>query len=455
MHISKYFQGLTAWTVFILLFLIPTSALSQKVWSLDDCINYAMENNLQLKRTIFQAKTTENNLLQSKLEILPSLNGFAQHSLSSGKTVNYDDYTYVQQKFQDGNLGAQATLNVFNGLQQTNIIKRNKFNFLASNANVGKDKNDIMIAIVFAYMRILYNEELLEIAKSQLDAIDQQVVRISQFVKLGKTSQGQLLDIESQAAAERLNLTTVSNQLKTTYLDITQLLNLDSVGDFRVKKPEEREIKEGIIIIPFGEVYQNAVASFPEIKSAEYNLKAEEKNLSIARGTRSPNLYVRGLIYSRYSEIGRNPLDPDAPYPYGDQIKDNRYQQVSINLNIPIFQQWTIQNNISNAKISMLDAEVNLDQSKKILYKTIQQTHLDATSALAKYRTSTEVVESRQAAMDYSQEKMDTGTENAIDYNINKNNLIKAQAELLQAKYEFVFTTKILDFYNGKPFNLD
>lgn len=455
MHISKYFQALTAWSVFILLFLIPASAISQKVWSLDDCINYAMENNLQLKRTIFQAKTTENNLLQSKLEMLPNLNGFAQHSLSSGKTVNYDDYTYVQQKFQDGNLGAQASLNVFNGLQQTNIIKRNKFNFLASNANVGKEKNDIMIAIVFAYMRILYNEELLEIARSQLDAIDQQVERTSQFVELGKTSRGQLLDIESQAAAERLNLTTVSNQLKTTYLDLTQLLNLDSVGDFRVKKPEEREIEEGIIIIPFGEVYQNAVASFPEIKSAEYNLKAEEKNLSIARGTRSPNLYLRGLIYSRYSEIGRNPLDPDAPYPYGDQIKDNRYQQVSINLSIPIFQQWTIQNNISNAKISMLDAEVNLDQSKKILYKTIQQTHLDANSALAKYRTSTEVVESRQAAMDYSQEKMDTGTENAIDYNINKNNLIKAQAELLQAKYEFVFTTKILDFYNGKAFNLD
>jgi outer membrane protein len=207
--------------------------------------------------------------------------------------------------------------------------------------------------------------------------------------------------------------------------------------------------------MPFDEVYQNAVTSFPEIKSAEYNLKAEEKNLSIARGTRSPNISLRGLIYSRYSQIGRNPLDPDAPYPYGDQIKDNRYQQLSINLSIPIFQQWTIQNNISNAKISMLDAEVNLDQSKKILYKTIQQAHLDANAALEKYRTSTDVVESRQEAMDYSQEKMDAGTENAVDYNINRNNLIKAQAELLQAKFEYIFMTKILDFYNGKPFNLD
>lgn len=454
MHIYKIFRSFIAWSIFTFIFFMPTPGFSQEVWSLEDCINYAMENNLQLKRRQFQANTSENNLLQSKLQMLPSLNGFAQHSFSAGKTVNYEDYTYVQQQFQDGNLGAQASLNLFNGMQQTNIIKRNKFSFLASNANVDKEKNDLMIDIVLAYMKILFNEELLEIAKAQLEAINQEVERTSQFVKLGKTSQGQLLDMKSQAAAERLNLTTVTNQLKTNYLDLTQLLDLDSVGNFRVLKPEDTEIGDDIIIVPFSEVFQNAVASFPEIKSAQYNLKAEEKNLSIARGTRSPNIYLRGLIYSRYSQLGRNPLEPDAPYPYGDQIKDNRYQQISINLSIPIFQQWAIQNTISNAKISMLDAEVNLDQSKQILYKTIQQTHLDATAALEKYRTSTEVVDSRQAAFDYSQEKLDAGTENAVDYNIAKNNLIKAQAELLQAKFEFIFTTKILDFYNGIPFRL-
>ena len=454
MHIYKIFRSFITWSIFTIVFFMPTFTFSQEVWSLEDCINYAMENNLQLKRRKFQANTSENNLLQSKLQMLPSLSGFAQHSFSAGKTVNYEDYTYVQQQFQDGNLGAQASLNLFNGMQQTNIIKRNKFSFLVSNANVDKEKNDLMIDIVLAYMKILFNEELHEIAKAQLEAINQQVERTSQFVKLGKTSQGQLLDMKSQAAAERLNFTTVTNQLKTNYLDLTQLLDLDSVGNFRVLKPEDTEIGDEIIIIPFSDVFQNAVASFPEIKSAEYNLKAEEKNLSIARGTRSPNIYLRGLIYSRYSQLGRNPLEPDAPYPYGDQIKDNRYQQVSINLSIPIFQQWAIQNTISNAKILMLDAEVNLDQSKQILYKTIQQTHLDATAALEKYRTSTEVVDSRQAAFDYSQEKLDAGTENAVDYNIAKNNLIKAQAELLQAKFEFIFTTKILDFYNGVPFKL-
>jgi outer membrane protein len=207
--------------------------------------------------------------------------------------------------------------------------------------------------------------------------------------------------------------------------------------------------------MPFSEVYAYAVGHFPEIKGAEYSMMREKKNLAVARGQRSPRIYIRGLIYSRYSELGTNPLDPDSPYPFGDQLRDNQYQQLSLNLNIPIFQQWVIQNNISNAKISLLDAEFNLDQQKQILYKSIQQTHLDAVAALERYRTSLEVVASRQMAFDYSEEKLNAGLENSTDYNIAKNNLIKAQAELLQAKYEYIFTSKILDFYRGIPISLD
>ena len=434
----------------VFLISVPILVISQNHWSLDDCIDYAMKNNLQLKRKELLTKTSRQNYFQSKMEVLPSINAFAQHSFSSGKTVNLDDYSYVQQKFQDGNIGAQAIMNVFNGFQQTNIIKRNKYNLLTSLAEVDKQKNDMIIEIVLAYMKILFNEELLGIAEAQLDIINQEVERTSLFVKVGTIARGELLDIKSQAAAERLNVTTVKNQLKTSCLDLVQLLDLDSIGGFKVVKPENLDINIGSVIVPFENVYQAAVANFPEIKSAEYNLMEQQKNLSITKGQRSPRLYLRGLIYSRYSELGVNPLDPGAYYPYIDQISNNQYQQVSLNLNIPIFQQWIIQNSISNAKVSVLDAEFNLDQSKQILYKAVQQTHSDAVAAFEKYKTSIEVVDSRQTAFDYSQEKLNTGMENTVDYNIAKNNLMKAQAELLQAKYEYVFTTKILDFYQGK-----
>jgi len=455
MNQDFHFHKFGIFLLFFSMILLPGSILGQTPWSLEDCINYALDNNLQLKRQELVAESSRANLFQSKMQLLPNVGGFAQHNFSSGKTVNLEDYTYVQQKFQDGNLGAQASVDLFNGLQQTNIIKRNKYNFLATIAEVDKAKNEMIIDISLAYMTILFNEELYEIAEAQLEAIQNQVERTSKFVEVGSRPQGDLLDIKSQAAAERLNLTTVGNQLKTSYLDLTQLLDLDSVGDFRIQKPSRTEIELESMVIPLSEVYGYAVSNFPEIKGAEYSLLREKKNLAVARGQRSPRIYVRGLIYSRYSQLGRDPLDPDNPYPYSDQLRDNQYQQLSFNLNIPIFQQWVIQNSISNAKISLMDAELNLDQQKQILYKSIQQTHLDAVAALERYRTSLEVVASRQMAFDYSEEKLNAGLENSTDYNIAKNNLIKAQAELLQAKYEYIFTSKILDFYRGIPISME
>lgn len=451
LYMPKWLKSVSLFLAFKFVLMGSLFVQGQGTWTLEDCIDHAIENNLQLKKMELLAKSSKNDYFQSKMEILPSVNAFAQHSFSSGRTVNLDDYTYVQQKFQDGNLGAQANMNIFNGLQQTNIISRNKYNLLASYADVDKQENDMIIDIVLAYMKILYNEELLGIAEAQLEVINQQVDRTSKFVEVGKQSMGELLDMKSQAAAERLNTTTVKNQLKTTYLDLVQLLDLDSVGNFRIQTPDTFLLDANTVVVPFWDVYSKAVVTFPEIKSAEYGLKVQEKNLAITRGQRSPMISVRGLYYTRYSELGVDPIDPGSDYLFSDQIRDNQYNQLSLNLSIPIFEKWSIQNSISNAKISVLDAEFSLDLSKQILYKSIQQTHNDAVAAFEKYRTSLEVVEHRETAFDYSQEKMDVGIENSVDYNIAKNNLMKAQAELLQAKYEFVFTTKILDFYQGIP----
>ena len=450
-HIPKWLKSASFFLFFKFVMIGSLFVQGQGIWTLEDCIDHAIDNNLQLKRMELLAKSSKNDYFQSKMEVLPNLDAFAQHSFSSGRTVNLDDYTYVQQKFQDGNLGAQANMNIFNGLQQTNIISRNKFNLLASVADVDKQENDMIIDIVFAYMKILYNKELLGIAEAQLELINQQVVRTSKFVEVGKQPMGELLDMKSQAAAERLNTTTVKNQLRTTYLELVQLLDLDSVGNFRIQTPDTFLLNANAVLVPFWNVYSNAVATFPEIKSAEYGLKAQEKNLAITRGQRSPRISMGGLYYTRYSELGVNPIDPGADYLYVDQMQNNQYRQLSFSLSIPIFERWSVQNDISNAKISVLDAKLSLDLTKQVLYKTIQQTHNDAVAAFEKYKTSLEVVEHRETAFNYSQEKMDVGIENSVDYNIAKNNLMKAQAELLQAKYEFVFTTKILDFYQGIP----
>lgn len=209
-----------------------------------------------------------------------------------------------------------------------------------------------------------------------------------------------------------------------------------------------------VLITSEKSVYEYAEKNFSQIKSAEYNLRSLEKGLAIARGQRSPQIGFIGTLYSRYSELARDPLDPASTYAVNKQLNNNLYKQVSVNLSVPIFSRWRVQNQISNAKINVLDARYNLDQNKQILYQDIQQAHADAIAALEKYYSSIETVESREEAFNYSQQKFNVGLTNSVDYNIAKNNLTRARSDLLQAKYEFIFKSMILDFYQGNPISL-
>ncbi|GAG38792.1 unnamed protein product, partial [marine sediment metagenome] len=179
-----------------------------------------------------------------------------------------------------------------------------------------------------------------------------------------------------------------------------------------------------------------------------------ERGLSAARGLRSPNISVRYLYYTLYSEISSNPLDPDVLYPWQDQLKDKGYQQLTFSLNIPIANRFMAQNRISNAKVNVLDAEINLDQTKQTLFKTIQQAYADANAALEDYEANLEAVQSMQEAFNYTEQKFDVGIVNSVDYNLAKSNLTKAQSDLVSAKYKFIFYTKILDFWAGRPITL-
>ena len=441
-------------SVLILILFTLQDIKSQEFWSLDDCLNHALEKNIQLKRQELTSKISKNNFIQSLIDVAPDLAGFGQHNLSSGKTVNLEDYTYINTTFYDGYIGTQSQLTLFDGFQKINAIKQSKFNLLGSIQDIDRIKNDLVLNITGAYLQILFNHELLEMAKGQLEVSEQQVDRTSKIMELGRTSKGELLEIQSQAAAEKLNATNAQNQLTLSYLTLIQLLRLDSIGNFRIIRPENLEMDKEVLITSVKSVYEYAEKNFPQIKSAEYNLRSLEKSLAIARGQRSPQIGFIGTLYSRYSELARNPLDPASTYAVNKQLDNNLYKQVSVNLSVPIFSRWRIQNGISNAKINVLDARYNLDQNKQILYQEIQQAHADAIAALEKYYSSIETVESREEAFNYSQQKFNVGLTNSVDYNIAKNNLTRARSDLLQAKYEFIFKSMILDFYQGSPISL-
>jgi outer membrane protein len=434
-----------------MLLLNLSTGYAQKVWTLEECIKYAHLNNLQIKRQGLLADVSQVDLQQSKFALLPNLNASFSHNLSSGRSLNTETYQWENRSQQDGSLGAGSNLTIFNGLQKFNSIQRNRFDFLRDMANVEKIKNDITLNIATLYLQILFSYEILELAESQRDVTLQQVDRVSKMVDVGNKARGDLLEIKAQLANDNLNVTNAENSLKISYIELIQMLELelDSTGSFKIERPviPEIDVEE---IQNVNELYATALNTLPQIRSSEFNLQGREKALSVSRGTRLPSLSMNGYYYSRYNNTATNPLDPYETYRYIDQIKDNQYRQLSLELSIPIFNRRQVESYISKSKIAVKDAQYELEQTKKNLYMDIQQAHSDAIAALEKYKASIDAVESNKEAFNYTQQKYEVGLVNSVDYNIAKNELLKASSNLLQAKYEYIFKIKILDFYMGK-----
>jgi outer membrane protein len=422
---------------------------AQKYWTLEECIKYAQEKNITIKRKELLTETSQNSLFQSRMNLLPSLNAGADHSFSSGRSLNTEEYKWENANLQQGSLGIQADVTLFDGFQNLNSIRKSKFDLLQSLSELDKAKNDISINIATAYLQVLFSEELLQIANNQLSLSLLQVERNKKLVEVGNVARGNLLEIQAQAAREQVNVTNAENNLNIAYLNLTQMLELDSIGDFRIVKPDSLTLDEVAPLISVGETYNQALANMPEIKSSEYFLKSSEKELAIARGKHSPRLSLSGTYYSRYNVNVSDPLNPNKDYLFMDQLKDKQYKQLTINLSIPIFNRFSTRTQVSNTKIRVIDAEYNLTDTKKNLYKAIQQAHADAVNAYQNYLSRKEAVISSAEAFKYTQQKYEVGLSSAVDFNIAKNNLMKANSDLLQSKYEYIFKNKILDFYKG------
>jgi outer membrane protein len=422
---------------------------AQKAWTLEDCIKYAQEKNITVKRKELSTKTSKNDLLQSKLNVLPSVNAGGSHNISSGRYLNTDTYTWENIDLsQDGYVYASSDVTIFNGLQNYNYIQKSKFDLLQSLSELEKAKNDIGINVATAYLQVLYTEELVVVAQSQFELSKLQVERSRKLMEVGNSSRGSLLEIQAQAAREQVSLTNAENNRNIAYLNLTQMLELDSIGDFKIQKPDTLVIEGIAPLQSVRDIYNQALLSMPEIKGAEYLLSSSEKQLAISKGKLSPSLTLSGSISSNYYE---NRTDK---YSYIQQIKENPSKELSLNLSIPIFNKYSTRTQISNSKILVYDAEYNLAGTKKDLYKSIQQAHADAVNAFQNYLSRKESVLSSEEAFKYMQQKYDVGLSSAVDYNTAKTDLLKAKSDLVQSKYEYVFKTKILDFYRGAPLKI-
>ncbi|WP_439181475.1 TolC family protein [Carboxylicivirga taeanensis] len=420
---------------------------NKKQWSLLECINYAHENNITIQRQAINTEYQENVLKQSKRNQLPDLNASigAQYNSGFNWTENGGATLSNSQRY---NSNLSSNVSVFEGLNKQNTIKRNKVDLLAALEDMEKTKNDIGLQITGHYLQILFNKELLNVAKEQYETSQLQMDRTKKLVDAGSQAMGSYLEIKSQAAKEALNVTQQENALAMSLLSLAQLLDLERPIEFDIETPELPELNAFTSDLPRN-VYSTALEIMPEIKSANYKVSSSEYDLKIAKSYVYPSLSI-GANYGTSAYF----LEGATNGAFEDQWKDNRGGGIGATLRIPIFNKLQARNGIANAKLSVLDAQYQLKQEKLTLRKSIQQAYADAMAAYNNFLSSQEAVNSFAESFRYTEKKFNVGLVNSVDYNVAKTDFTRAQSDLLQSKYEYILRTKILDFYKGIPIEL-
>ena len=452
-------------TTLIVIFTISSSFVNSqdKKWTLEECIEHAIENNIQVKQQEIQVKYGENALLQSRLNRLPTINAQASNNYSFGRALDETTYQFTDnESVISANFYGSAGVTLFNGLQQVNSIKRNRFSLEASLSDLEAMKESIALNVALSYLQILLNKELITVTENQLTITKEQIEKTRKLVDAGSLAMGTLLNIEAQAAREDVQLINNSNQFTISLLTLTQLLELESAERFDIATPDY-DISDNLVVESnLQQVYSEAVTRRPEIESAKLRLESARQDLLIAKGGRSPRLSLSSTFSSGYSDIRRKILGIDpvvgvtyGDYPFFEQLNDNINYGIGLNLSIPIFNGWQVNTSVKNSNLAIESNRYNLESARKDLYKNIQQAFADADGSLKSYIASQTAVASMEEAFHYTEQKLNVGMVTTVEYNSAKTDLLNAQSDLAQSKYRFLFRIKVLDFYRGLPLTLE
>lgn len=439
----------------LLMLLIGSQAFSQKEMNLDECIQIALDRNIGLERQSLQVDLATDILQTSRAARLPAVEGFFSHNLSSGKTVNYEDYSYINTKYQDGNIGIQGTVPVFTGFGNLYLTKSARFSVQSEKEKQAELKKAMTIEVTTAYLQILYTEELLGVAEAKLQSSQEQLRMNEGFFDAGRMSKVEVLTLKSQVAQDKLSKIQAENDIRTAYLTLAQLLNLENGNDFKIKKPTNLDGSFSFVVSDPFKIYEYALANHPGIASAGLLVKSREAELAAMRARISPSINLNGIVYSRYSELGVNQLNPTAAYPYTEQLKDNMYGRASVNVTIPIFSQFQTRSRINQAAIQSRDAKLMLDQKKLTIRQDIQVAYSAALNARAKFEATAEAIASARESFNLTQEKYKSGLSSSVEFKVAQGQLVQAQLTQIQSKYEFLIRSKILDLYLDKPISLE
>ena len=436
--------------IMILVLLVVLARLDilaqQKQWTLRECCDYAVSHNISVKQQENQLRQRELQLETAKASRLPDLSAGASQNFSFGRGLTAEN-TYTNTNTSSTSFSLGTSVPLFTGFQIPNQIKLNQLNLESATQDLEKAKNDIRMQVAQAYVQILYDMEIADVARRQISIDSMQVVRLQALVDNGKASGAELSQQQATLAQSRLTATQADNNLRLATLTLTQLLELPTPDGFTVVRPDLSGLS-GITelsgVSPDA-IYAEALTVKPEIHSAQLAVTAAERSIDIAKAGNYPTLSLSGGMGTNYYTTSGFKSDG-----FSTQLKNNFSQYVGLNLSIPIFNRFQTRNSIRSAQIDQQNQLLQLDNTKKALYKEIQQVYYNAIAADAKCKSSEQATRSAQDAFTLMQAKYENGKANITEFNESKNNFLRAESDLVQARYEQLYQQALLLFYRGK-----
>ena len=427
--------------LFIAALLGVSLGMSAQTWTLEQCIRHALENNLSIRQGELSVQQSEIELNSAQNRRLPGLSASVSESFSAGRSLLGNNTYATNTNSTSSNLHIGADVPVFQGFQIKNNIALSKLNLAAATADLEKAKDDIRVAVAQSYVQVLYNMEILEVAKSQVEIDSLQVVRLTEMLRNGKASAAELAQQKASHAQSTYQLTQASNNLRISLLDLSQLLELPNPEGFSVVKPSASAM-DLRLVGDAADIYADAVERKASIQAEKIRLEAADARIAVAKGAFLPTISLSGGLGTGYytSSLGSSAS-------FADQMKNNFSQQLGLSMSIPIFARMANRNNLRSSQLSARTQELQLENAKKSLYKEIQQAWYNALASQDRYVSSQMVRDSASESFELVSAKYENGKANITEFNEAKNTLMRAESDLVQARYEHLFQTRLLDFY--------
>lgn len=452
-------------------------------WTLRECVDYALANNLQVRRSELSLELSDIDQRQAKLALLPSANAFAGYGFNWGRGIDPVTNQFVASQRNDyTQIGASGDLLVFNGFRLQNNIRQANTEYKASAEDLAKTRNDVALNVISLFVNVVFNKELLRNAKLQLASSQQQLERTRKLVAAGSLPKAEELNLDAQVATNELNVINQENALNLSLLQLQQALQIPANDHFDVVIPDITA-EDLVLEQTRDEIFQIAKGTMPEIRSSKLRIESTYYGVKAARGNLFPRLSISGSINSNYSKNSAVGFVPDGGfeqrptsyfvqgsdvpiyqlvptgifrdlYGFSDQINDNLYKSVSITLSIPVFNNLNARAALQRAMISNEQAKINAREVENTLRQNVETSYNNAIAASKAYNSSLRQVQAREEAYRMVEQRYNIGAANYVEYQVAENDLFQARSDLSRAKYEFIFRKKVLDFYLGNPIEL-